>query len=49
MEYKKPAYKAVSDATVAAWISDLESGVSDETKSDLVGYIFPEATIRRKM
>ena len=34
---------------VADWIAALDAGVSDYRKSDLVGRVFHEATIRRKL
>ena len=49
MDYKNPECKAALDSTVAARIAALDSGVPDETKIDLMGYLFPEATIRRKI
>ena len=48
-DYKNPACKASLDVTVAACIASLRSGVSDKTNSDMVGYLFPEATTRRKI
>ena len=37
------------DATVAAPVTDMDTGVTDETKRNLVGSAFPESTIRRKI
>ena len=47
MDYRNQACKAELDETVSDQIAALYSGVLNETKSNMVGYLFPEAKIRR--